>query len=575
MLSRGCISSHRFPAKHRHPTNMLFLGAFQLWLLAVVGTTVTSAAAYSSTDIPDLIITVPLAALSGDRFYNAYVNDVPVRLDMVQPDVWIPDPLYQLYCSYSNSSGNASDSLDCNDEATSMYPVLDDAYTTTYSDSDGEITQTMDLVTPLNNYVSIAYPNGIVAEGEAAMADLHIVDSNNDYLPLREFNFVYANHTNMMAGGLGLSNHPRGTGFLDYFLNKDFIKSRGYSAFLQNGDKNGDAYGELLIGGVNKKYFTGDLVSFPVLPYEGLDSGSTLPTVLLTDLRVVNGNTSQSVSLFSGDPEPVLLDPRMSINFLPLDAIIKLALQTNAFYNQERDVWIVKCSDLEDNDAEFLYSFGPLTIRAPLSSFLYSNLNDTGLTFSSGSKACPLNVNPSSSLGYSCLGLPFLTYAYVVMDNDGGNIALANKNDDHKVGTKLYTDFTPDTSTSLSSSSSSVASGSLSANHSASYIRSGSIPWASSYNVTQTNTITFGSANSSAAEDILTRYSQASIISGEVIVTRDAPTTVGPTTHVSSHSKTASAAAGHAVMHWEQASSEKTLIYATILLAGLLGGLII
>lgn len=554
---------------------MLFLGAFQLWLLVAVGTTVTSASASSTTEVADLIITIPLVALSEDGFYNAYVNDVPVRLDMVQPDIWIPNPLHMLYCSYSNSSANLSEFLSCEDEASSLYPVLNDVYTTTYSDSEGEATLTIEAVTPLNNYVSIPYPNGIIAEGEAAMADLHIVDSNNDYIPLREFNFIYTNHTNMFAGGLGLSNHPRGTGFLDYFLNKEFIKGRGYSAFLLNEIIDGNAYGELLIGGVNKKHFTGDLVSFPVLPYEGLDSGSTLPTVLLTDLRVVNANTSQSVSLLSGNPEPVLLDPRKSINFLPSDAIIKLALQTNAFYNQERDMWIVKCSDVEDNDAEFHYSFGPLTIRAPLSSFLYSTLNDTSLTFSSGSKACPLNVGPSSSLGYTCLGLPFLTYAYVVMDNDGGNIALANKNNDYEVGTNIYTDNTAATSASLSSLSSSVASGSRSTNHSASYIQSGSIPWATSYNGSQTNTLTFGSANSTAAEAILTRYSQASIISGEVIVTRDASSTVGPTTQVSSKSKTVSAAAGHAVMHWEQVSSEKTLIYATILLVGLLGGLII
>lgn len=553
---------------------MLFLGALLLCLQIVVGTTTSASGSATTTSSArgDPVITVPLAALSGDKFYNAYVSDVAVRLDLLQPDLWIPDPNYQLYCNRSNSS-NTTATLSCNSDVTSRYGVLYEDYTTTFTDSQGTATATVDVVDRLENYVSIPYPNGIAADGEVAMADLYFVDSQEVVYPLDLFNFIYVNDTNMMAGGFGLANNPRGTGILNYLYNANLIESRGYSAFLLHDNVDDDAYGELLLGGVDRSMFTGDLVSFPVLPYEGLDSGSTLPTVLLTDLKVVNSNTSQSVSLLSGKSEPVLLDPRLSFNFLPLDVIIRLALQTNAFYNNERGEWIVKCSDVEDSNAEFHYNFGPLTIKAPLSSFLYGNLNDTGLRFSSGSKACLLNVSPSSYLGYSCLGLPFLTNAYFVMDNDGGNIALANKNTDHEVGTDLYTDIKTSTSDYLSGSSTSSSLPSL--NPSASFIKSGSIPWATKVNTTQTDTMTFGSANSTAAEAILTRYSQASIISGEVIVTREPSSTVGPTTHISSDSLSSTAAAGPGIVHWEHGNNEKILIYSTILIFGFLGGLII
>lgn len=565
--------------------------AVLLWCSAVAGATTSTSASSSllrsassssgsilaslSSSTSDPVVTIPLKASKGERFFNAYVLDVAVRLDILQPDLWIPDPDYMRYCTSSNSSAltvqnDTSASRTCLGQITSRYGALYAEETATYSDySDGDTTTTIQVVDRLENPVSIAYPNGIVAEGEVAMADFIITDNEDFTYLLEKFQFVYVNDTNMMAGGLGLSNNPRGTGILDYFLNKELISSRGYSALLGAGSLDDDTYGELLLGGVSKDHFIGDLYSFPVLPYEGLDSVTTLPTILLTDAQVVNANTSQSVSLMSGDPEPVLIDSRLSFNYLPLEVIIRLALQTNAFYNKENDEWIVKCSDVEDSNAEFHYKFGPLTIKAPLASFLYGSLKDTSLTFSSGAKACLLNVSPSTYLGYSSLGLPFLSHAYFVMDNDGGNVGLANVNSDYAIGTKLYTDW--DTATSVPSSSLPSAS----YNPSASFISSGSIPFAKLHNYTQLETLTFHSANSSAADAILTRYSLASIISGEVVVSKDSSSTVGPATQYTSRSSSATGAAGPGVKHWEAASTEKTVIYASLLLIGFLGGVII
>lgn len=520
----------------------------------------------STSSLADSVITVPLVAKNKGIFFNVQLGDLAVLLDLQQPDLWVPRPeaLIQLYCNVSDIPGTAlSSRLAALAECTSDYPYgMLYAETTLLSDSGSTSTSSVEtLIDLLGNPVSIAYPNAIVAEGEVGITTFNLSDTSEGDIILDDFAFVYVNHTNMIAGGLGLADNSRGTGFLNYFVNSETIKSHAYSAFMEYMLDNTEAAGELLLGAVNKKYFEGDFVSFPILPYTGLNSGSTLPTLLLSDLRVVNGNTSQSVSLLEQDPVPVLLDTRNSFNYFPLDVIIRLALQTNAFYNKENDEWIVKCSDVEESDAELHYQFGPLTIKAPLSSLLYASSNDTPLKFSGGAKACILNVSPSSYLGYTSLGLPFLTNAYFAVDNDGKHIALGNHNKNYTANT----DF-------------SLQSGSSKSNKSddgASLIASGTIPFASTYNYTLSATLTINPANSSAAEAVLTKYSLASIVSGEVVVSGHSSSTVGPLKLQSSRSTSSKAMAGGAFTHWDRPGKEKLFIYVSLFIFGAFVGVVI
>lgn len=474
-------------------------------------------------------ITVPLSVTSGDHFYNAMMtdstgNEMGVRLDILQPDVWLIngnsiincealDDYYYTLLDYLNLASSMSYSgqwwavTECELDG-AYFPVV--TATTTSDGTAYKTLLTLDFAGETG--YSIPYPNGVTAEGHVMAANLLFGTTDNTEVKLSDFSFLLADETNMFAGGLGLADHPQGLGLLQTLVDRGAILSAGYLTFFSNFSSDNSA-GELLLGAVNKKYYTGDFYQFPVVPYVGLDSSLTLPTIMLDGITLENSDTSQLVLLMLGDAQPFLLDLRLAYSYMPLLVLVNLAVQTNAYYNEENERWIIKCLDLADSTATMNFKFGPLTVDIPISAFsVDAYYNDNYLYFSSGVRACFLNVLPSQFLGYNTLGLPFITNAYFAMDNEGGHIGLANVNPDLDISSNAYAFL--DTALML-------YNGTATPNNSttAAYIVLGSIPFATMANYTTNVTMTISTGNSTGAEAIPSRFSGVTIASGEVYIT--------------------------------------------------------
>ncbi|QFZ27257.1 putative aspartic proteinase yapsin-7 [Clavispora lusitaniae] len=450
----------------------------------------------SPSTLPEFI-TVPLSIPSDDIYYNAYVTDdagtsIGVRVDLVQPDLWFLNGAVLPNCSTLNSSASIG-SAGC---------YVGDAFTPTTS-------------APSSSTYNIPYPNGISAQGSPYTANLTI-GGVGGHLALDDFGFVLASSTNMHSGGLGLAPHPYASGLLDVLVSEGLVAGHGYSIYF-GGKRNGTS-GSLLLGAVDKSFYSGSLYQYPPVAYTGWDDNGdqrALPIVMLDKIILYNSVTRRQATLYGNESIPVLLDSRYGYSYLPLDTVIQLAVQTNAYYSSKSNRWIVKCSDIEDSHATVNLTFGPLNVPVPLTSLLVDAMMDNNyLYFSSGDRACFLNVLPNTRLGYTALGLPFITQMYLVMDNDGGHVGIANKNEDVDLDYDL-----DDDAKAFKGNASKLSVGNFSTNVSAQYIHSGTIPFATPVTYSENRTLTFAPSNITNTELIPSRFSAVIIQSGEIYIT--------------------------------------------------------
>lgn len=479
-------------------------------------------------------ITVPLAVPLGDYYFNAHLtdadgNEVAGRVDFLQPDVWLINgnsivdcTVLQLYLATETalllplSFTAESETWNINE------CYLDGAYFPVTTYTLGNATVTAEAAVTQTSTYAVPYPNGVLATGVLTAVNFTLGTADNVGVPLDNFSFVLVSDTNKLVGGVGLAPHPQGTGLLDRVLAQGYILGHGYLAYFSDYANLDGAAGALLLGAVDKRYYTGSLYLFPQIPHAGWDADTDrpLPIVALDDLILRNENTSALVSLFPLDAFPLVLDLRLLFSFLPLDIIIQLAVQANAYYNSERNRWIVRCSDIADSSAMVDFRFGPLTVSIPLSEFMIdAYYGSSFLYFSDGGRACYLNILPSLLLGYLSLGLPFILYVYMAMDNEQGNLALANANPDLHINATDYLFLASALAFSTRFTASQPANGTVA------YISSGYIPFATSVNASLSYTMTFFSANGSADDTIPSRLTGVVISSGEVYITEVTDTT--------------------------------------------------
>lgn len=571
-----------------------------LWLLLVCAHTALAAKHSSShsktststrtssydTHDDNTFITIPLAVPLDDSYYNALVtdslgNEMGVRVDLLQPDLWLINALDIVDCSvlqsyYDDVTGStiASSFSYSSETWNANICYADGAYTpVTVTTSTGLLTTETVTVTAdvqLDSTFAVAYPNGIYANGVLYTANFSLGTTDNEKLEMDDFEFVLTSNTNMYAGGLGLSRSPSGHGLLDTLKSQGHILSSGYSLFFSGYEDLNTTAGELLLGAVDQNYYSGDLYQFPYIPYEGwstqLNSFAPLPIVALEGITLENGETSELVSL-STDKYPVVLDTRLSYSFLPIDFIINLAVQTNAYYNDQYERWIVRCSDILDSNATLYFTFGELDVPVPLTALLTdAYYGDSYLYFSTGVRACFLNVMPDLDLGYSSLGLPFLTNVYLAMDNEGGSVAMARANDEYVVEQQ---DFLFSQLASAYPSSYTASLTNSTSNRTIAYIQSNSIPFATLGTYSSNYTLTFSQANSSNVAAALTRLTVATILSGEVYITNPD----GGAASLSGSDASASAANAHTLKSQghsvsQQMRRESSWVMYAILLTG-------
>lgn len=481
-------------------------------------------------------------------YYDANMNvgdeELGLRLDLIQPDVWVMNNNDFYECSYIDEWIASEVS-----EFGSSLPVLvTDApeYVATACAQQGVYTMASDnlasMASPTKPNIynsqpySIPYMNSINVNGVFATNNFSFIIGGNKEISIRDFTFVNADDSNVFVGGLGLAGNPTGSGFLDSLVANDIIGSVGYSLWFNNYSDPKNAMAELIPGVVDSKYFSGDFFEFDIPDHEDSQSSAEdmmgidnlkLPILPLFDVEVENQNNHRTLSLKSDAQNfPVLLDSRSVFNYLPLYMIVNLAIQTNASYSSEVNRWVVQCDQISNLNATINFKFGELSVKVPLNDFLITaSYNNRNLTFVTGKKACYLSFLPSSASGYAALGLPFLRAIYLAVDYEGGKIAVAKSNHNLDVIEKDYsnTKKTEQYSTSLADLESKT-SGYLS-NHtvhkSIAYIQSGKIPFATRYNSTENFTLTYVPLNFTKFGDpsIPAVLSGIIIKSGNVFVT--------------------------------------------------------
>lgn len=528
----------------------------------ILGAIMTSQAASKTTENDDdkslfkLLFTVP----SDDIFYNANFKfgkdqEIELRLDLIQPEMWVMNNENFLDCnsvdqwinselsdmSYTATTGELPSKITNAPEYTS-----DCGYHGLYRSSKSNMPAATNAISASNlEYYRIPYMNALSAQGEFVTDDIEFNLTNGAYFVLSNVTFLDAYDSNAMVGGIGLAGTPKGSGFLYALTNLDIISSPGYSLWFNNGSDSDNSFAQLIPGAVDTKYFVGDLYQYDMVSHRGykfnasLQSSNqdlielTLPVIEVDDLLVVNLNSGESLSIRStGSALPVLIDSRSSYFYLPLDIIVNLAIQTNAYYSSQLGRWLVKCQPLIDARATLEFVIGNLSINIPITELITDAVyQGTTLNFETGDKACLLQVLPNSVSGYNSLGLPFLKYVYLVVDNEGGTIGLANLNkflqvdneDLEQYNSVLY-NHTLSSSTRRRSNSSSTTT-----NDSIGYITLGSIPFATTYTGSTGDwndvTLSYSAASLGDGESVVlhipARFSGAIVSGGSVYITGD------------------------------------------------------
>lgn len=473
--------------------------------------------------------------LQQNRSSNSSTNsqEIGLRLDLIQPEIWVMNGDNYKECAEIYAS-RSSILNQYHSESSILSSITDIPLFTTNCAKRGLYTISSDSMplplgvgdASINNgdAYTIPYMNQIQASGEFVTDNLNFNLTLGHNFQISNFTFVNVNDTNMYVGGLGLASYPRGNGFLSRLVSQDIIKSQSYSLWFSNSTSPGnDLFAQLIPGVVDQKYYIGDLYSADMIPHSGMRYNYTqssvnadlanliLPVINLDNIKIERLDTGESVSIKSDENKvlPVLLDSRILYSYLPLNVIINLAIQTNAYYSTEANRWLVECDTLTSNgNAMIDFVIGSVLVQIPLREFLvdavYQGYN---LQFESGNKACFLTFLRTDSAGFNSLGLPFLRHIYLVVDNDGKQVALANSNkflqvdeskllhlnSNNKLPTYNYSSIAP-----AARNISSIA-----------YIESGTIPFATS--------MTYANAGNVTTEAITLSYSEVTPNSGETV----------------------------------------------------------
>ncbi|CAI5760263.1 unnamed protein product [Candida verbasci] len=487
----------------------------------------------------------------GDNYYNAPLalgpeNDqnLELRLDLIQPHIWVMNHDDFINCNYLKSWLSSVEST--LSETTSLPAAITTAsqYTGNCDKYGLYVSATSNMPQPSDSNIEngdpyiIPYINQIMASGKWVTDDVLFNFTNGYTGKLSNFSFIDVNETNMFAGGLGLAGNPYGRGFLYNLVNQNIIKSPGYSLWFNNFTDSENAICELIPGVVNSKFYIGNLYSFDILPQRGYKFPAsqqqanqelielTLPIISLDDMKIENILTGQIVSIKSRTGGlPVLLNSRSIYSYLPLDVIVNLAIQTNAYYASEIGKWLVECDTLQNIDASVNFQMGNFSIKVPINEFIIDALyQDKILNFENGHKACYLTFIPTSGDGLNVLGLPFLRNIYLVVDNEGRKIAIAQSNKhinpEKEEEQESMTQFNQSSFSQVQYSSSTNNT----ADYSIDYIMAGNIPFATSnkYYNTDNLTLSYSSMSDNSGNsmilDIPARLTGAIIRSGSIYV---------------------------------------------------------
>ncbi|WPK23159.1 hypothetical protein PUMCH_000386 [Australozyma saopauloensis] len=485
------------------------------------------------------IVSIPISMSTVELFYNAYFTDtsgkvVGGRLDLLQPNVWLLNGEINADCQSVGSFlsslsrvlatevpsyltyNNSTYGLDNCFSNGAIYPNT--VITTTMGSMNATITT---LLYSVVQTLTLSYGMVNYATGPYVKGNLTIQASNGTDIELNDFEFLIANNATRVTGALGLANSLRGEGLLDYLIAKGQVGGNGYSIFFGPHQNETDGTGIVLLGGVSEAFMSGPLYSFPRVPHT-LSNSLLFPIVVLELVWMINLANDELISLYSDDPFGVLFESRLRYSFFPINLILNLAVQMNAVYSNQFKRWIVRCQDIWNTDAELRFKIGPLTIAVPLQSML---MKTELFKYTDGGEACYVTVLPTSFQGYSALGLNVMSHVYMAMDNEKGNIALANPNPN-----VYFVDSQPVLNSSyLDSNSTGMAR-----------IVNGNIPFAVLVTLQPQVVFTFSTANASLEANIPARFSGSFLMSDSLLISDNIQSTMSYSAVSSVRTKTMS-----------------------------------
>jgi len=427
-------------------------------------------------------------------------QDLQLRIDVANSYVWVRSRESLPTCENNETSTVNSQ---C-ETGTGAFNVSDSS---SYHDfNDWQRLMTLDYI----------WINGTVSEDSMSLLDISGGSelNHNNNITIDDFDLIVSNESRVVMGGLGLAGKTNdqldnydNINFLDMLKQNNVINSSSYSLYHKD-----NLTADLVLGGINQDYYTGDFVKFNQVPYLNSQTNQleyNYPILPLTSLKVSSSDGRTAYISTSNDTEPVLIDTRSSYNYLPYSMVVALAVQLNAFYSDDIDVWLLKCS-VGNLNATVGFQFGNVTIEVPISEMITPAKSSSGgdngnLVFDDGDEACLLLVTPNYYFGYSVLGSPFFKSAYIAVDHESNQIAIAQAAKvPHKGSSSSST-------TTLSNSSSTL-------DFAKSQISSGYIPFAVTNNLTESYTMKFDqtSIHSSVQPDLVT----VSITNGEIFTGR-------------------------------------------------------
>ncbi len=460
-------------------------------------------------------------------------QELSLRIDIAQPYVWTRSRQSLPVCANGQTSNST---VECDSGIGAFNQSASSSY---YDENNWQRLTSLDYV-----WVNGTMSQDTLAFDQDSNVDINETETKNN-LTINEINFINSNDSRVPMGGLGLSskfddsNNDYNTNFLDILKDQQVINSSSFSLYHKD-----DSSADLMLGGVNQDYYVGDFVVFDKQPYWDNRENKLVndyPILPLSSLMVSNARGQTAYISTSNNTEPVLIDTRSSYNYLPYSMVVALAVQLNAFYSNDIDVWLLKCS-ITNLNATIGFQFGNVTVNVPIDEMInpaYTSSGNETLVFDDGEEACLLLVTPNYYFGYSVLGSPFFKSAYIAVDNEANKIAIAQaaKGNHTREQSSTTTDFA------------------------ASAISSGHIPFASPNNITQLYTMRFdqSSIKSSAQPDMVT----VSITNGEVFTGRVQP---------SNSSSMSSSASGGGVQlnnHYNNGNSVLGYVFSFITVVGL------
>lgn len=314
-----------------------------------------------------------------------------LSIDTGSSDLWVNSAQSSLCASSQDACQGGTYSR----SASSSAKVVNNDFNISYVDGSGAVGS---YISDTLGFGSVTLPNFQFGLGEDSSSSMGVLGIG---YPINE---VQVNR----AGGQAYPNLPQA------LLNAGHINTNAYSLWLNDLDA---STGSILFGGVDTNKYTGNLVTVPIIPTDGVFFELA---VALSGVSV-NG---KSVGGSSDLPVAVILDSGTSLLYLPDDIVTDIYNQVNIVYEQGTAYGY--CEDATSSKS-LSFTFSGQTINVPFSE-LYIPVgtltNGQPVTFQNGKEACIFGVAPADG-STPLLGDTFLRSAYVVYDLSANEISIA------------------------------------------------------------------------------------------------------------------------------------------------------